>query len=266
MSKRSATPAASSRGSVIGELDPRVGAALGGLAAILLAAALVPLREELSGSALALLLVLPVLLGAVTGGRLGGAVTAVVATLSFDFFLTQPYLSLTMDSSDDVETAVLFLLVALIVGTVAAGARRSSVKAERGRAELEALHRVGEITAEGAPPVDIVATARRELVRILQLDGCEFDESKEPSSLPVLEHSGTFRAARFQYVRGGFTLPSGIELEVRSRGERLGRFVLHGRPDTPVTVDARIAAVVIADQVGAALAAGNEEKTREERA
>jgi hypothetical protein len=42
-------------------------------------------------------------------------------------------------------------------------------------------------------------------------------------------------------------------------------FVLHGRPNTPVTVDARIAAVVIADQVGAALAAGDEHK-REERA
>lgn len=44
------------------ELDPWAGAALGGVASLVLAAALVPLREDLTGSTLALLLVLPVLL------------------------------------------------------------------------------------------------------------------------------------------------------------------------------------------------------------
>src|SRR5215204_6590130 len=98
------------------ELDPWLGAAFGGLAAVMLPAALVPLRDDISPAALALLLVLPVLLGAMTGGRIGGAVSAVIATLGFDFFLTRPYLSLNMSSRDDVETAVLFLVVALVVG------------------------------------------------------------------------------------------------------------------------------------------------------
>jgi hypothetical protein len=248
-----------------GELDPRAGAALGGLVAVVLPAALVPLRGDISPAALALVLVLPVLLGAVTGGRLGGAVSAVVATLGFDFFLTRPYLRLTIDSQDDVETAVLFLLVALIVGTVAAGAQRSSAKAHEGRAELEAIYRVAETASGGSRITDVIDAARRELVRVLQLDACEFDGSARPSSLPVLEHNGTFDTGRFHNVRGGFTLPSGIELHVRNGDRALGRFVLHGRPGVPVSIDARLAAVVIADQVGAAIAA-NDDSEREEQA
>jgi hypothetical protein len=248
------------------DLDPKLGAALGGLAAVVLPAALVPLREDIAPAALALLLVLPVLLGAVTGGRWGGAVSAVIATIGFDFFLTRPYLSLTMDSQDDVETAVLFLLVAVIVGTVAAGAHRSSMRVEQGRADLEAIHRVAEAVSEGRGIDEVVESARRSLVAVLDLDACEFDRSTAASSLPVLAHTGALRAHHFEYVRGGgFTLPSGVELHVVCGGRRLGRFVLHGRPDIPVPVDARIAAVVIADQVGAALAT-NDEWNREERA
>jgi hypothetical protein len=235
------------------ELDPRVGTVLGGITALALGFVLVPLRDDVSPAALALLLVLPVLLGATTGGRLGGAITAVVAVLSFDFFLTRPYLSLTIDSQDDVETAVLLLVVALVVGTVAAGARRASFRAERGRHEIDSLHRMAQTVADDNAVSDMIEVARRELIRVLDLDGCEFDRTAVRSPLPELAHSGAIEGARLQYVHGGFTLPSGIELPVRHHGRQIGRFVLHGRPNVPVAIDARLAAVVIAAQVGAAL-------------
>jgi hypothetical protein len=247
------------------ELDPRVGAALGGLSAIVLAAALVPFREELAGEALALVLVLPVLLGAVTGGRLGGAVAAVCATVGFDFFLTQPYLSMTISSADDVETAVLLLIVALVVGTVAAGGQRAATRAEAGQAELESIHRVAEVVASDAPRAEIIHTARRELIAVLSLEACEFDEQVPATGLPTLEHTGTFLGVQFKYVHGGFVLPAGVQLAVASGGRVRGRFVLHGDGKTPVPLDARRAAVVIADHVGAALAAENGSR-REERA
>jgi hypothetical protein len=237
---------------------------------VLLPAALVPLRDDIAPAALALLLVLPVLLGAMTGGRIGGAVAAVVATLGFDFFLTRPYLSLNMSSRDDVETAALFLVVALIVGTVAAVANRSRFRAQRGRSELDAIHRVADATSSGRPPAEVIDVARRELVRVLDLDACEFDDSTARSRLPVLEHTGTIDGVSLRYVHGGFTLPSGIELPVRSGGQRLGRFVLHGQAHVPVSIDARLAAVVIADQVGSVLrstrVAGLPDPQREEQA
>jgi K+-sensing histidine kinase KdpD len=247
-----------------GELDPRVGVVLGGLAAVVLPALLVPVRDDLYAPALALLLVLPVLLGAVTGGRVGGVVTAVVATMGYDFFLTRPYLSLTIDSRDDVETAVVFLLVALVVGTVAAGARRSFVKAELGRLELEGVHRVAEAAAGPGDTGALIELARRELVRVLALDACEFDVDTSGSSLPVLEHTGTLNTVQHHFVHGGFTLPSGVELRVVAKGRDLGRFILHGRPDVPVSHDARLAAVVIADHVASALTYEGCSKRREQ--
>jgi hypothetical protein len=249
-----------------GELDPRVGAAVGGLTALLVAVALVPVREDLSSTGLALLFVLPVVLGAITGGRIGGVLTAAVAALAFDFFLTRPYLSLAIHSADDVVTAIVLLAVGLVVGTVAAGGRRASYKADTGRSELDEIHRVAELVSDGVPTRQVVDAARSALMRVLQLDHCEFDEQRCTPSLPRLEHSGTFDGVQFRYVHGGFVLPSGVQLAVRRGGRHVGRFVLHGRQDTAVSLNARIAAVVIADEVGASFATDGGTKEREEQA
>lgn len=63
-------------------------------------------------------------------------------------------------------------------------------------------------------------------------------------------------AARWSRVtRGGFELPSdGAELQVLSRGQPVGRFVLVPKPGTGFSLDQRVVAVALADQVGAVLA------------
>src|SRR4029450_7532350 len=81
------------------------------LAPIVVAAMLVPLRDELVSTNLALILVLTVVVAAVIGGRGPGAVAAIVATISYDFFLTRPYLSFRIDSADDIETTVIRLFI-----------------------------------------------------------------------------------------------------------------------------------------------------------
>ena len=161
------------------------------------------------------------------------------------------------------DASALLLAVGVVVGTVAAGGHRAAMREREGRSEIDAIHRVAEAVASGAPKRSVVETARRELIGVLHLAGCDFDERTAPSSLPRLERTGTFHGATFTYVQGGFVLPSGIDLEVASGGAMRGRFVLHGRPDKPVSIAARLAAVVIADQVGAALAADG--SSREER-
>ena len=80
----------------------------------------------------ALVLVLVVVLAAVGGGRTAGAVAAVSAALSFNFFHTVPYLTLEIDSADDVETTLLLLAVGLAVGQLASY-RRHPVRARRKR-------------------------------------------------------------------------------------------------------------------------------------
>ena len=60
---------------------------------------------------------------AALGGRAAGIVTALAAVVSFDFFHTEPYLSLAIDSRDDIETTVLLLVAAVLVGTIASAGR-----------------------------------------------------------------------------------------------------------------------------------------------
>ena len=73
------------------------GVAIATLLPIGVGALLVPLRDDLVSTNLALILVIFVVLGGVGAGRLGGALAAITAALSFDFFLTKPYLSLHID-------------------------------------------------------------------------------------------------------------------------------------------------------------------------
>ena len=60
----------------------------------------------------------------VTGSR--PALAALVAAASFDFFLTRPYGSFRISRQADITTEILFVVVGLIVGELAARGRATS--------------------------------------------------------------------------------------------------------------------------------------------
>ena len=96
--------------------------------------------------------------------------------------------------------------------------------------------------------------AQVELTELLRLRSCQFEAFPFTHPLPRLERSGVVSVMEYHGDRG-FALPAdGAELPVLGRGNVLGRFVLIPRPDTTVTLEQRVVAVAIADQVGAALA------------
>lgn len=68
------------------EDEPQALVALAGIAPIAVGALLVPLREHLGIANLAMILMAVVILTALAGGRIAGAVAAITATLSFDSF------------------------------------------------------------------------------------------------------------------------------------------------------------------------------------
>ena len=228
---------------------------IGGIAPIAVAAALVALRDVLLNANVALILVVVVVGVAVVGGRDAGAVAAVASALSFDFFFTRPYLHLRIASSDDVETTLLLLAVGLIVGHVAASGRRARRAAKTTTGEIRRIHRVAELVARGEEPEEVILAAQAELAQLLRLRSCRFEAPPFDSPLPRFERSGVIPMHVYHLRREGFELPAeGVELPVLGRGQLLGRFVLEPTPETGVSLEARVVAVAIADQVGAALA------------
>src|SRR5690348_10818396 len=62
-----------------------------------------------------LVLVLWVVVAAATGDRAAGILAALSGGLWFDFFLTQPYRRFTIAQGDDLEAAVLLVVISLVV-------------------------------------------------------------------------------------------------------------------------------------------------------
>ena len=242
------------------ELDASIaGYAIGGLGPIVVAAALVPLREDIEHTTAVLILVVVVVLAAMAGGRGAGAMGAVVAAASFDFFLTQPYQSLRIDSEADLETTVMLLVIGLLVGQIVVFARRNRRAAERASGEIRRLRRVAEKAASGLDSEQLADVVEEELTELLDLRECTFQREPLDIELPRLERSGTLSVTEHRYdPRGGFALPlQGVELPVLGGGETVGRFVLvpNAVNNRGVSLEARIVAIALADQFGARLAA-----------
>jgi hypothetical protein len=231
------------------------GIVVGGLGALAVSGALVPLRDHIDNANLALILVLVVVCAAIVGGRTAGAVSAITATLAFDFFLTKPFVSMRIDSADDIETALILLSVGLLVGEVAARGRRSRRDRERAAAAISRVHRVAEGVAHAAPLVEIVRQVRAELAALLRLDDCWLELPPFQWPLPRLERAGTIESDEHRWFEGGFAMPEyGVGLPVVEGGREVARLVLIGNPEVTVTIDERVVAVALADQLGSAFA------------
>lgn len=227
-----------------------------GLVPIAVAALLVSLRDDLVATNLALVLVVTVVLGAVLGGRAGGAIAAVTAALAFDFFLTRPYLSLHIESADDVETALLLLIVGVMVGQLAVASRRHLAAAEQGRSEIDRLRRLAELVARGEDGADVLLAAQGELRALFDLEACRFEAGLPDGSRPRLERTGAVSGQRtWRFVGGDLALPTdGVDLPVLGHGRPVGRFVLLPRRGVGASLEARVVGVAVADLVGSVLA------------
>ena len=233
-----------------------VGLVLGGVAPIAVGAALVGLRGHIQNANVALILVVVVVGAAAIGGRLAGATSAVISALTFDFFHTQPYLRLTIDTADDVETTMLLLVVGLLVGHITARAMRARASAAGSSVEIRRIHEVAERAARGEEVAQVLEAAQSELIALLRLRSCRFEAPPFLTALPRLERGGQLDQRVWRLRDGGFELPrGGLELPVYGRGQQLGRFVLEPTSGAGVSLEQRVVAVAIADQVGAALAA-----------
>jgi hypothetical protein len=204
----------------------------------------------------ALVFVIVVVLAAALGGRWAGVTAAVVSAMSYDFFLTRPYGSLKIDQAEDIVATVLLLIVGVIVGEFVVWAHRGHQQSKRGQEEITRLHRIAEQVASGARAQDVLESVRAALTDLLSLRDCRFEQPPFGTPLPRLGRNGSIDLPRRRIVRGEFALPAeGVEIPVLGRGRQVGRLVLEPDPDVGVSIEERVVAIAISDQLGAAVSA-----------
>lgn len=230
----------------------------GAVGSIVVAGLLARVRGSIDPPNVALVLMVVVVAGAVVGGRAAGAVGAITAAMSFDFFHTKPYYSLVISSRADIETAALLLFVGLVVGQMTARARVHRHAIAAGRSEIQRIYSLAQLASQGAPMDTVAESAERELVQLLNLESAKFERPPFEGPLDVMERSGVVLPPRQRIVvsrwgQNGFELPwGGVELPVFSRGQQVGRFVLVPVRGVGASLEQRVVAVALADQVGAA--------------
>jgi hypothetical protein len=217
-------------------------------------AGLVPFRSNISPATAALGLAVAVSLVAALSTRLGGVVAAASAALSFDFFFTRPYGSLSISSAQEIETAILMLVGGLIVGQLSARNRTNKELVVQTSDDFARIQAIAELMASGAGSFEVVAAVGDELTGLLGLRSCRFERSFPDGPSPTIERNGDVSWGRFWWGFRTLGLPGKeVTLVVEHQRRRLGRYVLVAVPGSPVTREQLVAAVTLADQAGAAL-------------
>ena len=208
----------------------------------------------LANTSAALVLVLVVVAAGVVGDRLAGVLAALSAAASFDFFLTEPYYRFAILGREDLETAVLLLVIGVAVAEIVGWGRRQQADAGRRRGYLAGVALAARLAADGSPTDDLVGTVTAMISEVLDLDACRFEPpTGAPSDLdrPVLHRDGSISwAGRTVDVRReGLPGMDVIELAAGREGAA-GRFLLTSstrdrRPDP----EQLLVAVTLAEQV-----------------
>jgi hypothetical protein len=227
------------------------------VAPLALASALVPFRASFPNTDAALAMMLVVVAVAANGYRLAGILAAASAAAWFDFFLTRPYERFTIARRDDIETTILILVIGIAVTELAVWGRRQHLAATRRAGYLAGLKDAAEAVAEGDSPAVLVNEISGRLARLLTLRSCRFETGVAGLGGPArLEHDGrlTVKGRAWDVETGGLPVSTDIELLVENQGYLQGRFLCSAEPGSRPTLEQRLVAIALADQVGAALA------------
>lgn len=226
-------------------------------------ALLTTVRTDIANANAALVLILVVVAAASTGIRAAGLAAPVVSAVAFDFFLTAPYLRLAIDDRDDIETAVLLILVGVGVTELALWGRRQRGRAARQQGYLSGvLQTVGSVASGAVEPRTLADDVAEQIRLVLGVDRCAFavpgftPATGRPEAVVLAPDGSVTRDGRVLDVgRDGFPTDREVELVVQTAGEVQGTYLITAatrivRP----TADQLGVAVALADQVGAALA------------
>ena len=183
------------------------------------------------------------------GGRRAGAVTAIVAALSYNFLLTKPYLSLHVNDATDLTTVILLLVVGLVIGEFAQSRARRLGQLERSNSSTRRLEHIARLMVSDISEADLCEAVTSEIRSELDVAGATWRPTALSGERPVMSETGWVGGGSvLRHHEGGFELPAdGVELPVAYAGAHLGTIDLTPRADTGVSAEQRRVAVALAD-------------------
>ena len=143
------------------------------LAVVLPIAGLEKLRPELSQTSIALILVLPVILVAVTQGRGPALYASILVGLSFNFFFIGPYYSFLITRPEDVVAFIVFVTTAVLVGQLSSRLEKRVLLTETQQKEL--VHVRGKFEQAAAQAAEADALRKSEQLKTALLDAVTHD-------------------------------------------------------------------------------------------
>ena len=131
------------------------------------------LRPELSQTSIALILVLPVILVAVTQGRGPALYASMLVGLSFNFFFIGPFYSFLITRSEDVVAFIVFVTTAVLVGQLSSRLEKRVLLTEKQSRELVQVR--GKFEQAAAQAAEADSLRKSEQLKTALLDAVTHD-------------------------------------------------------------------------------------------
>ncbi len=183
-----------------------VGVATALVMTAVIAGALLPFREELSGSAAGLAFIVPVVVATAVGGSVAAVVAVCAGFVAYNALFTTPYLTLVVADPGDVVGLVVFVVVGAVTAMIVTLRQREADAARRREREALALYELSRSFVEGELQVALDATV--EAVRdLFAVGSVAIVTGLQGDELEVVADAGS-------------TLPASILLRLRTAAER----------------------------------------------
>ena len=217
-----------------------VGALVGVASVFVLGLAMLPLRSDVSVSTAALILVIPVVIGAAVGGFSAGMASVIAGFLVYDYAYIPPYRTLDVGTTQNWAALVVYVIVMLLVARVVASLDSSKIEAQRGSQAAHHLSELSEHLVGDRPVDDLLETIVSAVHAVFDIPGVSLLVLEEGRLEVVASAGEQLNAAELQQLAPHSGQPisvgtAGTSNELRTialsaSGRAVGILVVRGLP------------------------------------
>ena len=132
---------------------------------------MLPLRSHISLSTAALVLVIPVVAGAVVGGLLAGAASVAAGFLVYDYWFVTPYSTLSVRGTQNWTALFVYVVVMLLVARVVTSLNSSKSEATRSAEAVRRVSELSELLVGDQPVNELLGNIVRAALTVFNVPG-----------------------------------------------------------------------------------------------